>query len=155
MRCSLYVGCGRNRLAIARTFGIGATPEYLEVWIGALAVQELARAGRHARVHGRSFMLFVLVLVLVWLLLLLLLLLKDLRIRRGEIRLTVLEMLNLASRVLCAHKAAVETAYFVAFGGGVLVLELCKGTSDLCSVGVSMCVSLAMPHAPGQSVHRD
>lgn len=90
----------------------------LQVRIRGLAVEDLAGARRHRRVHGRGILL----------LLLLLLCLEEvcLGIGRGEVGLAFLQMLDLAGCVLCADEAAVETADLIAFAGRILVLKLGK-----------------------------
>lgn len=100
---------GRNELAIPSALRIGTTPVDLEVWIRSLAVEDLAR-WLHSRLHGLAILLLQLRHV-------------RRRIRRGEIRLAILKMLDLARRVLRAHEAAVEAAHLVTFRRRVLVLE--------------------------------
>lgn len=98
----------RESLAVATALCIGPAPMHLQVWIRCLAAEDLAWALGHGRAHGRFF---------IWLLLLLLLLqgeLVGLCIGRGEVRLAVLEMLNLPGGVFGADKAAVEASYLVA-----------------------------------------
>jgi hypothetical protein len=93
---------------------------YLQVWVGLLAVQYLTRTWCPGRVNWRRILLLLLLLLLMLMLLLLLLLLLlrmqvCLRFGRGLVLLAVLEMLNLARRVLRAHEATMQTSHFIAF----------------------------------------
>ena len=101
------IGCHsnvwRNRLSIAGAFIVRSAPVHLEVWVGLLAIQYLAGASRgHTGINRQSILRRRLMLLL-------LLLLGDqmgLCLGGCEVSLAVLEMLNLARRVLCAHEAA-------------------------------------------------
>ena len=113
---------GRNGLAISCALRIGATTMHLKVRIRLLAAQYLAGNRRHPWIDGSCILLLLLALSLQEM---------GLRFGGGEVGLALLEMLDLAGRVLCAHEAAVQTAHFVTFRGRILVLELCKCSANV------------------------
>jgi hypothetical protein len=102
----------RNGLAVSRALRVGAAAVDLEVRVRCLAVQNLAGCLRYVCLNS------------VCILLLLHLRHVRLRVRRGEVGLAFLEVLDLAGRVLCAHEAAMQAAHLVTFRRRVLVLEL-------------------------------
>lgn len=108
---------GRNGLAIAGTLRVGAATMHLEIWVWLLAVQYSTRPLRHAWLYHRLATLVRQHMCL--------------RVRRIEISLTLLEMLNLPGRVLRSHEAAVLASDLVAFRGRIRVLELYKGTPNV------------------------
>ena len=99
----MYVGVRRNWLALARPLGVGTATMDLKGRIRVLAAQ-------NARALGHSRFQLMAILRLRRLLLLLLLLLRlemGLSFGRVEVGLAILQMLNLASRVVCANEAPV------------------------------------------------
>lgn len=117
---------GNNGLAVTGALACVWTPPLdLEVWIGLLATEYLA--GRSSGQSGLNRSAIVLLLLGGEM---------GLGIRRGEVSLALLQMLDLARRVLCADVAAVATADLVALGGSLLVLELSKGAPDV-RIGMS------------------
>lgn len=103
---------GGELLAITAALDVGPATVDLEVWIRLLAVEHSSRCD--AGGHGP------LVAVLRA---------PCLGLGRSQVGLALVEMFNLARRVLRAHEAAVQTAHLITFCGRVLVLELSKGAS--------------------------
>ena len=110
-------GVGCNRLTISSALRIGPSTMYLEVWVRLLAVQ-----------YGTGSLGYI------WLGYRLAALIRmevHLRLRRVEIRLTLLEMFNLPCRVLRSYKPAVLASHLVTFRRCIGVLELHEGTANV------------------------
>lgn len=98
----LHVNVRRDGLAVTRALRVRATTVDLEVRIRMLAAQDTG-ALRHAGVDARGRAMLVLgeVRLSFW---------------GGQVRLALLQMLDLARGVLRAHEAAVQTSHLVALG---------------------------------------
>lgn len=123
----LVVDVGCDELAVACALGVGAPPMDLEIRVWVLA-------GQYGSTAGGAVLLDVGVEVGA--------LCSGylggeigLRVGRCEVRLALLEVLNLARRVLRAHEAAVETSDLVAlcqplagpFAAGMLAMGIAEG----------------------------
>lgn len=139
MGCHLDIR--RKGLAIASALCIWTTSMDLEVWIRRLAVEDLAGARGHARLTGGGILLLGLKQMC-------------LGIGGGEVRLALLQVLDLAGGVLRADEATVQTSHFVALAGRILVLKLHKWRHHL-SDALTACCDLDLIPLRTLAVYQD